>query len=303
LAQAIESALMQKTNFSFEMIIGEDGSTDNTRKVLEKYAALYPDIVKPIYHANNVGAYENMRQCLAACKGEYIAGLEGDDYWTDPYKLQKQVDFLDNNPAYYLCLHRVLRVHQDSQETKVSDEVPREDMYFNDFVANTTFQTVSFVFRRSLLPGDTKWITPGWHTDWALLLFAAERGPIRYMRDLMAVYRIHGGGVFSTVSTDEKTQRILDMLYIWLKHYKGTRFEKPFYLRMVMERMNLATYFLEIGQQSKVAEQIKQSLLILPKVELSALPLAAKRVLGASVRLAARLAGAKNKQTISDKGV
>ena len=93
IAQAIESWLMQKTSFEIEIIIGEDCSTDNTRAIIEKYRKLHPDLIKLIISESNVGMMPNFIRTLAACRGKYIALCEGDDYWTDPYKLQKQVDF------------------------------------------------------------------------------------------------------------------------------------------------------------------------------------------------------------------
>ena len=102
IAQAIESALMQKTNFDYEIVIGEDCSTDKTRKIVDTYAKKYPDKIKLILNEKNIGMIPNFIKTLNMCRGKYIAMLEGDDYWTDPYKLQKQVDFLETNPDYGL---------------------------------------------------------------------------------------------------------------------------------------------------------------------------------------------------------
>mgnify|MGYP001248218371 CR=1 FL=1 len=103
IAQAIEGVLMQKTNFLFELVIGEDCSTDSTRVICKEYADRYPNIIKLLPDAGkNLGMMENAIRTTMACTGKYIALCEGDDYWTDPYKLQKQVDFLEAHNDYGL---------------------------------------------------------------------------------------------------------------------------------------------------------------------------------------------------------
>jgi len=103
LSQALEGVLMQKTSFNYEIVIGEDCSTDGTRNVLESYVKKYSNLIKPLFHDKNVGAFRNAYEfVLPLCHGKYIACLEGDDFWTDPFKLQKQVDFLEKNPDYGL---------------------------------------------------------------------------------------------------------------------------------------------------------------------------------------------------------
>jgi glycosyltransferase involved in cell wall biosynthesis len=101
----IEGVLMQKTNFPIEFIIGEDFSTDGTRDIVFEYAKRYPDIIRVITADYNVGSKANGRRCIQASRGKYMALCEGDDYWTDPLKLQKQVDFLEVNSDCSLCFH------------------------------------------------------------------------------------------------------------------------------------------------------------------------------------------------------
>lgn len=101
--QAIESVLMQKVNFKYEIIITDDASTDGTDLIVKEYAKKYPDIIKAVCWKNNIGILANGRYRNSHSKGKYIAVLECDDYWTDKYKLQKQIDFLEANPEYSLC--------------------------------------------------------------------------------------------------------------------------------------------------------------------------------------------------------
>ncbi len=105
IAQAIEGVLMQKTKFAFELIIGEDCSNDSTRIICNEYKEKYPGKIKLLLNEKNIGMMPNFIQTLKACKRKYIALCEGDDYWIDPNKLQKQVDFLENNPGYVISFH------------------------------------------------------------------------------------------------------------------------------------------------------------------------------------------------------
>lgn len=116
IAEAIESALMQKTSFKYEIVIGEDCSTDQTRETVLEYATRYADKVKPIYQERNVGANKNAASVREACKGKYIALLEGDDYGIDPLKLQKQVDFLEAHPDFSICFHRAKKVDTEGRD-------------------------------------------------------------------------------------------------------------------------------------------------------------------------------------------
>ena len=108
ISEAIEGVLMQNTNFDFDIVIGEDCSTDNTRQIILDYQRKYPGKFKLLLHKENIGAMANQQAVFSACTGKYIAICEGDDYWTDPYKLQKQVDFLEDNNGFVICFTNTL---------------------------------------------------------------------------------------------------------------------------------------------------------------------------------------------------
>ena len=114
LRQALDSFLMQKTLFAYEIVLAEDCSSDGTRKICEEYAVKYPDIIHYIWSDNNVGAVENEARAIRAAKGKYIALCEGDDYWTDVKKLQKQVSFMESHPEYSVTFHRYKIHYEDT---------------------------------------------------------------------------------------------------------------------------------------------------------------------------------------------
>ncbi len=121
IAQCLDGILMQKVNFTFEVLIHDDASVDNTANIIKEYELKYPDTVKPIYQSENqyykgASAYIWQTYQFPRAKGKYVAMCEGDDYWTDPYKLQKQVDFLEKNEEYSICFHKVKVWKQNKQK-------------------------------------------------------------------------------------------------------------------------------------------------------------------------------------------
>jgi len=199
--ESIEGVLMQKTDFKVELIIGEDCSTDNTRSIVVDYADKYPEIVKPQLPKINRGMQNNFLSIVNAAKGKYIAICEGDDYWTDPYKLQKQVDFLEANLEYTICFHPVICLNEAKPEQnhifpQLNDQFTIDKMTVDYLVERNFIQTNSVLLRKmtpsiyEAFPND---ILPG---DWYLFLLHAKYGKIAYINEPMSVYRIHEGGIW-----------------------------------------------------------------------------------------------------------
>jgi glycosyltransferase involved in cell wall biosynthesis len=219
IAQAIESVLMQKTDFPIELIIGEDCSKDGTRAIVRRYAEARPDVIRAFLHEHNVGANENSRTVRAACRGKYIAWLEGDDYWTDQGKLQKQVALMDLNPQYSMCgtAARQVVMLPDGQEREVGLFPPwsTKRLYnLEDVLTEHPFKTLTFVLRNGLVEFPD-WFQRAGYGDMCVLALYAEKGPVAYLDDVTATYRIHDGGIWSGSSASErcKTSRgTLDLL-------------------------------------------------------------------------------------------
>jgi glycosyltransferase involved in cell wall biosynthesis len=128
---ALKGFLMQETNFPFEIVIHDDASTDGTQAIIREYQAAYPDLIRPIFQTENqlskTGVYPFWTELYPAARGKYIAECDGDDYWTDPQKLQKQFDFLEANPDYAMCHHDYLIMEMASGEIhQPSLQLPRD---------------------------------------------------------------------------------------------------------------------------------------------------------------------------------
>ena len=118
--QCLDGFVMQRTNFPFEAIVHDDASTDGSAAIIREYAEKYPDIIKPIYETENQytipGAFRRILEAALHPDSKYVAICEGDDYWTDPEKLQIQVDFLERHPDYSMCFHRANTIIHESGE-------------------------------------------------------------------------------------------------------------------------------------------------------------------------------------------
>jgi glycosyltransferase involved in cell wall biosynthesis len=218
IAQAIESVLMQNTNFNFEIIIGEDYSTDKTREICQTFKNNYPEKIKLTLNDENIGMMPNFIRTLKACTGKYIALLEGDDFWTDPDKLQKQVDFLEANPGYVICFHNSNLLYEDDPLKKslfIQNKI-KSTFSLKDILKGNFIPTQSCVFRNNLIKDYPGWFYHALPGDWFLHIFNAHFGLIKYMDDVMSTYRIHASGVYSgepKISNFEKTIASLNSYY------------------------------------------------------------------------------------------
>jgi glycosyltransferase involved in cell wall biosynthesis len=201
-AQALDSLVEQKTDFPFEVVVADDCSTDKTPMIIAEYANKYPDIFRVLPRKSNMGSWPNFVDALKHAKGDYISLCEGDDYWTDPKKLQLQKDFLDEHKDYVICFHLV-NVFFESKPNEGSIYPPknsRSDFSTIALLKNNFIQTNSVMYRRqdySYLPNN---IIPG---DWYLHLYHAQFGKIGFIDRDMSAYRRHEGGLWWANSNEE----------------------------------------------------------------------------------------------------
>ena len=207
IAQAIESVMMQKTDFVIELVIGEDCSTDNTRAICMEYQQKYPDTIKLLLPEKNLGATQNFIEIFQICKGKYIALCEGDDYWTDPYKLQKQVDLLEAYPNFTLCCHD-WEVNTDGIITPSPvHHKYKEIRFFNFETLPWTWitKTATLLFRKESLD-ITILQRYQYSRDVHLVYHLLENGTGVFLPSVMAVYRVHGGGVWGQQNMNKRNE-------------------------------------------------------------------------------------------------
>jgi glycosyltransferase involved in cell wall biosynthesis len=220
--QALESALAQDTTFDVECVVGEDCSTDGTREVLSRLVSSSSGNVRLLPFASNMGMLSNFSRTLSACRGKYVAFLEGDDYWSDARKLQKQVDYMEIHRDAALCFHDADVI--DSEGTTVGTYLTsrdHRDLPFQTMLTRSIIPTCSVVARRSAVPALPEWFQGLGMGDWPLWVLCAERGCVGYLEGRMAVYRRHDGGVWTNASDAERTKAVLRVLVALDAHFRS----------------------------------------------------------------------------------
>ena len=217
LRQCLDGFVMQKTNFRFEAVVHDDASTDGSVAIIREYAEQYPDIIKPIYESENQyskgdgSLHSIMRNAM---KGKYVAICEGDDYWTDPNKLQIQFDFMESHPDYSMCFHDVnIKAEKGRTLYDVFGKLENRDYTGIENMEKWSVPTCSIVCRGDIyktMPANPKF-TMG---DNVLILHCSQNGKIRCIPEKMGVYRLTSTSWIGGQSS--KAQR-----YKYISHYYG----------------------------------------------------------------------------------
>ncbi|HEV7351161.1 glycosyltransferase family 2 protein [Telluribacter sp.] len=238
IARMLDGALMQQTTFSYEIVIGDDGSTDKAPGIIQEYARRYPERIRAYLHPHNLGPQEprefggrnNVLFLLKACRGEYVALCEGDDYWTDPHKLQKQVEFMDTHPDYALCHHNVRVIYEDgSPEHFFNPPDQKLTSTVEDLLEDRWFVATASLLYRNYFRTDpfADWHHQAAAGDWALVIQLAARGNIGYLPDDMGVYRKHRGGLSNIhAATNPYFLQNRKQMFLNVNRWLGGRYEK-----------------------------------------------------------------------------
>lgn len=206
IGQAIESFLVQETNFRVEILINDDASTDNTAQILKEYAVKLPNLFKNSYQTENQyskGKKPWINVLFPNARGKYIAICEGDDYWIDSLKLQRQVDFLESEKEYSFCFHDAIHLNEKNgtKHRRIGNRVIDETPDLESVIIQNNIPTASLVFRNKLRMKDfPDWYYKTGKGDYALVILLATIGRGKYLPEVMSVYRIHEVGVWNSKS-------------------------------------------------------------------------------------------------------
>ncbi|MGB6084788.1 glycosyltransferase [Moheibacter sp.] len=239
--ECLDGFMMQKCDFEYEVLIHDDASTDGTAKIIKEYQEKYPHIIKPIFQTENQWS-KGVRTIqstynFSRARGKYIAMCEGDDYWTDPLKLQKQVDFLEANPNFAISFHRAMRITPDGEKINefpslnLKSKLSTEDLALNNFIPN-----LSVIFRKTEI--DTKLLQNMPLGDYAMHMANSRLGFIHYHKEVMAAYRINVG-VFSGKEKYIQRQRTVQTLDGIIERFG---FEGKILENLISHRNNLLFY-------------------------------------------------------------
>lgn len=255
ITRAIEGFLMQETDFPIEILIHDDASTDGTAEIIRSYEERHPDLIKPIYQTENQyskGVKPTATFNLPRAKGKYIALCEGDDYWTDPHKLQKQVEYLDNHLECSMCFHNAINLQPDgsSQDYVRRFGIRIKPKYsLTDVLTRNFIPTCSVVLRNELIDEfpQEAYETPA--TDTLLHVILAQKGRLGYIDEKWAVRRVHPGGVWSRKSKTESAHGNIRCLEL-INRYLNQEYEQK-----IRPAMGRHWYDLVHGSLSENLEQ------------------------------------------------
>ncbi|MDO6597682.1 glycosyltransferase [Oceanihabitans sp. 2_MG-2023] len=211
--QAIQGVLNQEVDFNIELIIANDCSTDNTDEKISEIIKQHPksNLIKYFNHENNLGMMPNFAFALQQCKGKFIALCEGDDYWTDPLKLKKQVDFLNTNKEINICFHRANVLKRDAKYIHPIPEPYQEKKFqFIELLKHYNFiTTASVVFRKPEKLEFPKWFYRVPFGDLSLYKLLSKEADIMCINQVMSVYRKHEKGAYSGIDKLKVKQNFL----------------------------------------------------------------------------------------------
>lgn len=249
ISDAIEGFLLQKTNFQYEILIHDDASTDRTTEIIKQYEYLYPEVIKPIYQEENQYSKGVKIECInrERAKGKYIAICEGDDFWTDPYKLQKQIDYMESHNACTLCFHKAEIVKANKKSTgkfEGPNKPGNNEYYIDSFISLGFIPTASFVFRKNIMDNPPDWYMEAVVGDLPLSLICTYNGYAYYIDEAMSAYRTGvKGSIMDTwakkYSREQKINLQKGYIKIWnsFNQYSNFKFSKQ------IERAKLKSEF------------------------------------------------------------
>ena len=226
---AMNGIMTQETDFLVEVVVGDDFSSDGTLKIIRQYDDSDKIHIRILERTKGdgyrdkrrkLGRLYNFTDIINNCSGEYVALLDGDDYWTDPLKLQKQVDFLENSPDFAICFHRPKLLVDDKNQLQIRHSNRKEVSGFKDLAREGNYiPTATCVFRNNLFESFPDFFYESEMGDWPLHLLNSQHGKVKYLNDLMAVYRIHSGGAWSNKGENRHLRSMIETAQMCKKHF------------------------------------------------------------------------------------
>jgi glycosyltransferase involved in cell wall biosynthesis len=245
--QCLEGIKIQQCNFDFNIVVADDASTDNTLAKIKSFCEETKQQSLFLDSTTNLGYIKNYQRAFAACEGDYIAIIEGDDYWTDPYRLQKHVDFLDNHRESSCSFNRIVFFNEDKSDYYIRtwDNAETYKYYTAAQIASYNYigNLSACVFRKSLIASlPEKVYKMDMFTDWFLGVYMGQYGLVAELKDTMSVYRMHGGGVWSGQNEKKKLEQIRQNI---------PDYNEFFGLKFNSEYLRYDTYLLSIIENQK----------------------------------------------------
>lgn len=264
--KAIESVLMQKTTFDYEVIIADDFSTDRTKEIIQDILTKNHESkvsIRYIRNEKNLGVMASWINAYSQVNGKYIAICEGDDFWTIDSKLQKQFEVLDSHPQFSICFHNVNVEYVDINEKNyiLNENIEKDIFTIDDLIGEEEIwfmATASLMIRHESLKSIPNWILKSKSGDIPIIMLAARNGHIKYLTDLMATYQKHSRGMSMT---DHKNDAIFLKNRIYM--YKMLNLETKFQYNYRFKQILSGYYYLMLDSKQLQNKYISQFIVAL----------------------------------------
>lgn len=258
IAEALSSVLMQECDFQYEIVVADDCSSDGTPAIVQSFAEKDPHLFRVLHSPHRHGVTRNYQRAFGACRGEYIAVLEGDDYWTSPHKLSRQVRFLHEHRECPLCFNRFVYYYENSGRFTLHPAfevdtpyklISSEELVKDNFIGNLS----ACVYRKSVVAMLEESLYAMKVYDWMFNIVLSQYGLIGYLPEVMSAYRKHASGTFAGLSVEEQEQEMLELIDIY-NDYLDRKFEIEFmYMKnRIIETIDSRTKYLAADPQDPV---------------------------------------------------
>lgn len=264
---AINSVLAQKMDFNFEIIISDDCSKDGTQDIIDDYQQKYPLIIRHVKHKSNLGGPNNLRSVIEASSAKYVCCLDGDDYFTDIYKLQKQVDFLESHTEYVACFHNTWVVDSTGRKLGLFNRPDFHSIHCaEEFITERWFIPIHSALLRREYIEFPEWYDSVMNDDYVIHLSMVKNGPYYYMPDVMAAYRKHDNEISvaykDIILTDNQLITILEKMKLSYPEHYAYCFDKRIaeYEEEIIQETILRHPLLKWFQRKTYSRKIKSML-------------------------------------------
>lgn len=264
--EALEGFLMQETTFPVEVWIHDDASTDATAAIIREYERRYPKIIRPIYQTENQWSLGKKASLLVmeGVRGEFVALCEGDDYWTDPNKLELQHNMMEKDPGTAGCFHLMEMKFEDGSPSQVYPPKDKHhDRIFEDIAFSYHLSMGSIFYRKCLYEQQPPWAEGLYMGDVPLIAELCLKGRFRFINKIMGVYRQHDGGVWSALDWRKKPKISYDLMDAILKHFRDKDLPR---VRECKKKYTLELFKLaaEVGNKAEMRKYLWEHLVSQP---------------------------------------
>jgi len=270
ISQALDSVYKQKLDFDFEIVIGNDNSTDKTADIIRKFQKQYSNI-KHIEYSENVGYVVNFDKTIKACKGEYVAIFDGDDIML-PEKLKQQVDFLDNNPDYVMSTHKA-RAFDSLTNRTIRFIIPpyKKDYYtIEDLIKyGSIFANSTKVFRKKAFPEEGIDYNIKKIADWYITVLIASKGKIHYIEDNLLDYRVHSNSIMKKIDGNSHFEDVVFILKKFSELF-SKKYDYLFNRQFAYAYLIKGIYLIQIKNKKEARKSFVRSIKYCPSYSISA---------------------------------